>query len=113
LLPACLQVKLVLQQNRFFVESPHPAILRQLLRDSAIADAAVLPDARPGGGGGAGAASGGDGAGAEAGEEGFGGGGGSQFRVGAARRDRAVADLAQIEEIDLAAEEGEEALGHI
>lgn len=33
---AALQVKLVLQQNRFFVESPHPDILRQLLRDPTI-----------------------------------------------------------------------------
>lgn len=34
-----VQVKLVLQQNRFFVESPHPEILKQLLRDSVIKDA--------------------------------------------------------------------------
>ncbi|KAI7835846.1 hypothetical protein COHA_010244 [Chlorella ohadii] len=80
---ACTQnygkVKLVLQQNRFFVESPHPDILRQLLRDTVIKDAAMKP------------------------KEGEGGAGG--FRVEAARRDRAVASLAQIEEIDLAAED--------
>jgi DNA excision repair protein ERCC-3 len=77
---ACTQnygkVKLVLQQNRFFVESPHPDILRQLLRDTVIKDAAMKPN------------------------EGAGG-----FRVEAARRDRAAASLAQIEEIDLAAED--------
>jgi hypothetical protein len=84
------QVKLVLQQNKFFVESPHPEVLRRLLADPTIRDAARLPgDSKPdgaGGGGGAGAA---------------------EFRVDAARRDRAVADLAQIQEIDLAGEEGE------
>ncbi|KAL4441851.1 hypothetical protein ABPG77_003767 [Micractinium sp. CCAP 211/92] len=87
------KVKLVLQQNRFFVESPHPEILRQLLRDPVIKAAAVPAP------GGAGAGGGGGGA---AGDEGL-----QAFRVGAARRDRAVADLARIEEIDLAAEEGE------
>lgn len=84
-----LQVKLVLQQNKFFVESPHPDILRKLKRDPVIADAAVLPD-RGGGTGGAGQ----------------GEAGGGEFRVGAARRDRAAADLAQMEAIDLAAAEG-------
>ncbi|PSC73140.1 DNA repair helicase XPB1-like [Micractinium conductrix] len=79
------KVKLVLQQNRFFVESPHPEILRKLLADPVVKDAARLD--KPGGADGA---------------------GGSQFQVGAARRDRALADLAAIEEIDLAAEEDEE-----
>ncbi|KAL4433953.1 hypothetical protein ABPG75_000394 [Micractinium tetrahymenae] len=88
------KVKLVLQQNKFFVESPHPEILRQLLKDPTIKSAALPAPggAKPGGGGGGGA-----------GQEGE----GQQFRVGAARRDRAVADLASIEEIDLAAEEDE------
>ena len=30
------QVKLVLKHNKFFVESPHPDVLRELLRDSVI-----------------------------------------------------------------------------
>lgn len=83
----------MLQQNRFFVESPHPEILRQLLRDPTIKAAAV-----PAPGGASGAGGGGTG---EAGGDGQ-----QAFRVGAARRDRAVADLARIEEIDLAAEGG-------
>lgn len=81
----------MLQQNRFFVESPHPEILRQLLRDPVIKAAAVPAPGGAGAGGGGGAA----------GDEGL-----QAFRVGAARRDRAVADLARIEEIDLAAEGG-------
>ena len=36
-----VQVKLVLQHNKFYVESPDPAILRQLLRDPVIQEARV------------------------------------------------------------------------
>ncbi|KAI3434686.1 hypothetical protein D9Q98_002749 [Chlorella vulgaris] len=85
------KVKLVLQQNKFCVESAHPEILRRLLRDPVIADAAQLPakaGAATGGGGGVGEVA-----------------AAAEFQVGAARRDRAVADLAQMEEIDLAGEE--------
>ena len=32
--PCSRQVKLVLQRNRFFVESPHPNILKRLLKAS-------------------------------------------------------------------------------
>ena len=46
-LPLFSQVKLVLQQNRFFVESPHPEILRKLLADPVVKDAARLD--KPGG----------------------------------------------------------------
>ena len=35
------QVKLVLKHNKFFVESPHPDVLRDLLRDSVIQAARV------------------------------------------------------------------------
>ena len=37
------KVKLVLQRNRYFVESPYPKILKKLLRDSIIKRARVLP----------------------------------------------------------------------
>ena len=85
-------MKLVLQQNRFFVESPDPAILRRLLADPAISDAAATappaPDAQQ--------------QGQQRQQHGL-----QQqqqeFRVGAARRDRAVADLAQMQAIDLLA----------
>ena len=93
--PPMPQVKLVLQHNRFFVESPHPEVLRALLADPVIRDAAKLPSKAAAGG--AAVAAGAAGAGE------------AEFRVGAARRDRAVADLAQMEEIDLAAAEGEAA----
>ena len=36
-----MQVKLVLKHNKFFVESPHPDVLRDLLRDSVIQAARV------------------------------------------------------------------------
>ncbi|EFN57091.1 hypothetical protein CHLNCDRAFT_57434 [Chlorella variabilis] len=88
------KVKLVLQHNRFFVESPHPEVLRALLADPVIRDAAKLPSKAAAGG--AAVAAGAAGAGE------------AEFRVGAARRDRAVADLAQMEEIDLAAAEDAE-----
>ena len=42
------KVKLVLQRNRFFLESPEPAILRELLQDEVIRNARVLPDAASG-----------------------------------------------------------------
>lgn len=111
------KVKLVLQQNRFFVESPHPEILRQLLEDRVIKDASELPQAPGSIAGAAGTAAGAEGgpaAGAAAAAAAGGGGGGgggqglTQFHVGAARRDRAVADLARMEEIDLVGEDEEE-----
>ena len=39
-----VQVKLVLKHNKFFVESPHPDVLRDLLRDSVIQAARVDHD---------------------------------------------------------------------
>jgi len=39
-----VQVKLVLKHNKFFVESPHPDVLRDLLRDSVIQAARVGHD---------------------------------------------------------------------
>jgi DNA excision repair protein ERCC-3 len=45
------KVKLVLKQGRFWVESPHPAILRELLADDVIADARVVREGEEGGGG--------------------------------------------------------------
>jgi len=38
-------VKLVLQHNKFYVESPDPVVLRKLLKDSVIQEARVLPGA--------------------------------------------------------------------
>ena len=43
--PPLSQVKLVLQHNKFYVESPDPAILRKLLKDPVIQEARVLSDA--------------------------------------------------------------------
>ena len=37
------KIKLVLKQNRYFVESSHPEILQMLLRDSVIGEARVRP----------------------------------------------------------------------
>lgn len=37
------KVKLVLKQNSFFVESPYPAVLKDLLRDDVIARARITP----------------------------------------------------------------------
>ena len=65
-------MKLVLQRNRFLVESPYPAVLRTLLADETIRRARVA--AAPSGG----------------------------FAVAPAMRDRAVAALASVEDIDLA-----------
>ena len=136
-LPLFSQVKLVLQQNRFFVESPHPEILRKLLADPVVKDAARLD--KPGG------ADGGwppllllsdccltwslaslavpcvqldalhvtlrlmrrrTSAGPPAPLPGpLQAPAAASSQVGAARRDRALADLAAIEEIDLAAGE--------
>jgi hypothetical protein len=39
-----MQVKLVLQHNKFYVESPDEAILRKLAKDPVISDARVLPE---------------------------------------------------------------------
>ena len=93
--PRTLQVKLVLHDNRFFLESPHPAVLRTLLADPVIAEAravrAVGGSGGPGGGGGS-----------------IGGGAGAGFDVSLARRDAAVAELAAVETIDLEAAGGEE-----
>ena len=36
-------MKLVLKHNKFLVESPHPEVLRELLRDSGISAARVEP----------------------------------------------------------------------
>ncbi len=47
-----LQVKLVLKHNKFFVESPHPDVLRDLLRDSVIQAARVGHDPAADGAGG-------------------------------------------------------------
>jgi len=38
------KAKLVLKHNKFFVESEHPAVLRELLRDSKISQARVVED---------------------------------------------------------------------
>ena len=46
------QVKLVLKHNKFFVESPHPDVLRDLLRDSVIQAARVDHDPAADGAGG-------------------------------------------------------------
>ena len=43
----CVQVKLVLKRNKFYVESPYPEVLQTLLKDSIISKARV-----PGGPGG-------------------------------------------------------------
>ncbi|CAI5957817.1 unnamed protein product, partial [Closterium sp. NIES-64] len=37
------KVKLVLQRNKYFVESPYPNVLRELLRDDVIRRARILP----------------------------------------------------------------------
>jgi DNA excision repair protein ERCC-3 len=79
------KVKLVLQKNAFFVESPYPEVLKKLLRDETIQKARVV---HSGSGGGAGA-----------------GNGGSEFVVGRALKDRAVDTLAAVGEIDLTGEE--------
>ncbi len=39
-----MQVKLVLQHNKFYVESPDEAILRKLAKDPVISEARVLPE---------------------------------------------------------------------
>jgi hypothetical protein len=39
------KVKLVLQRNRFFLESPEPRILKELLKDDVVRKARVLPTA--------------------------------------------------------------------
>ena len=39
------KAKLVLKQNKFFVESEHPQVLRELLRDDAISQARVVEEA--------------------------------------------------------------------
>lgn len=88
------KVKLVLQKNAFFVESPYPEILRKLLKDETIRKARVLPAAPAAATGEAGTAA----------EEGG-------FTVGRALKDRAVDTLAAVQDIDLAGEsdlEGEE-----
>ncbi|KAK2077082.1 hypothetical protein QBZ16_004716 [Prototheca wickerhamii] len=74
------KVKLVLQRNAFFVESPYPAVLRRLLRDPVIRDARA---ARP----------------AAEDEE-------DRFVVSAAVRDAAAASLAQtdVDIVDVAEE---------
>lgn len=38
------KIKLVLRQNKYFVESSHPEILQMLLRDEVIAEARIKPD---------------------------------------------------------------------
>ncbi len=88
--PFSPQVKLVLQRNRFMVESPHPDVLRALLRDRTMQEARVK-EARGGGGSGSGSGNG----------EGEGGGG---FQVTQGLRDRAAADLAAVQELDLTRE---------
>ena len=72
------KVKLVLQRNRFFLESPEPRILKELLEDDVVRKARVLP--APGAGTGAAAA--------------------GEFTVTRALRDKAAAavTLAAIEE---------------
>ena len=79
------KVKLVLQKNAFFVESPYPEVLKKLLKDETIKKARVSQGAAQGGGG----------------------GGGAQFVVGRALKDRAVDNLAAVGDIDLAGEEQE------
>lgn len=44
------KIKLVLKQNRYFVESSHPDILRTLLRDEVIGEARVKEEGEGGGG---------------------------------------------------------------
>ncbi|GAB4818176.1 hypothetical protein N2152v2_005222 [Parachlorella kessleri] len=79
------KVKLVLQRNKFFVESPYPDILKKLLKDSVIRGARV-----------------------ESSEEaGVGKGSGGAFLVSHALKDRAVADLAAVEQVDLTRDEDE------
>ncbi|WFD45342.1 DNA helicase [Malassezia psittaci] len=39
------KIKLVLRQNKYFVESSHPEILQMLLRDEVIAEARIKPEA--------------------------------------------------------------------
>lgn len=43
------KAKLVLKHNRFFVESEHPSVLRELLRDPKISQARVTEEVPPGG----------------------------------------------------------------
>jgi DNA excision repair protein ERCC-3 len=78
------KAKLVLQNNRFFIESEHPKVLRLLLEDSVISGARVIA-AKP--------------ATATATE-----GGNDGFLVGQRLADAAAADLARVGEVDLTAE---------
>ena len=84
------KVKLVLQKNAFFVESPYPEILRKLLKDEVIRKARVVPGAPAAAGGEAGTAI----AAAAGGEDGG-------FTVARALKDRAVDTLAAVQDIDL------------
>ena len=102
------KVKLILQRNAFFVESPYPAVLQRLLKDEVIRRARVLPTVQPAttttanvdGGGGAG----------------VNGGGvatittstGAGFMVSRALKDRAVDNLAAVKDIDLTGKDQEE-----
>jgi len=79
------KVKLVLQKNAFFVESPYPEVLKKLLKDDTIKKARISQVAA----------------------QGDGVGGGAQFVVGRALKDRAVDNLAAVGDIDLAGEEEE------
>lgn len=47
-MPRYVQVKLVLQHNKFFVESPDAAILKRMLKDPIIKAARVGADAEDG-----------------------------------------------------------------
>lgn len=73
------KVKLVLQQNKFFVESPYPEVLKRLLKDATIQAARVAPAPTLNGTGDA------DGG----------------FVKSRALKDRAVDNLASVQEIDL------------
>jgi hypothetical protein len=75
------QVKLVLQRNKFLVESPYPEVLQELLQDETISKARVAPE-----------------------EEDTGGGG---FTVSRRLAESAAADLAKVEAIDLTADGGD------
>ncbi|GJP33515.1 hypothetical protein CLOM_g18048 [Closterium sp. NIES-68] len=44
------KVKLVLQRNKYFVESPYPNVLRELLRDDVIRRARIMPPVNQGAG---------------------------------------------------------------
>lgn len=80
------KVKLVLQKNAFFVESPYPEVLKKLLKDETIKKARVVHAIAHG-------------------ESGGNGGGAAQFVVGRALKDRAVDTLAAVGDIDLTGEE--------